>query len=311
MKNQNTLFLSICIPAYGRIDYIRNTLNSIYSESNLLKVSLTEYEVVVSDNDPSKSLQILCTEFPYCNFHYYSTTCEGFMNSFHSISYGRGELLKLHNSQELWKENSLSTLIDFAKNNIRTKPLPFFTSGLLKDGCINEYNSFDDFNNRLSYLSSWSNGFCIWKDDLLIIDRNLPLDDIFPQTSLLFTQFDKKYYVVNDQPLFVTQFVRSRSGYDKFQAFSIKYLTIIDNAFKKGHISIATKNKIFNGIYNEFLPLLYFNVKIAKRESFKFYQSKEHIKVFFPNGSYNQIILFSFFVPFKILWRKVKIKYFL
>lgn len=73
--------LSICIPCFGRLDYVRNTLKSIYQDN--ADVPLDEYEVVISDNDPKQAISILTDEFKaYPNLHYFHTECEGFMNSY-------------------------------------------------------------------------------------------------------------------------------------------------------------------------------------------------------------------------------------
>lgn len=45
--------ISICIPCYKRVDYVINTLNSIYRDNS--DVSLDLYEVIISDNDPKRS----------------------------------------------------------------------------------------------------------------------------------------------------------------------------------------------------------------------------------------------------------------
>ena len=41
-----TPILSICIPTYNRLDILRNTISSIYSDLN--GVSLDDFEVVVA-----------------------------------------------------------------------------------------------------------------------------------------------------------------------------------------------------------------------------------------------------------------------
>nr|WP_288812025.1 hypothetical protein [uncultured Sphingobacterium sp.] len=311
MSTPNPVYLSICIPAYGRIDYVRRTLKSIYSERHLDEVKIEDFEVIVSDNDPECSLKVLTDEFPYSNFRYHATNCEGFMNSAYSLGYGLGEFLKLHNNQEIWNPGSLPYLIDVVKKKRYKKPLLFFTSGILGNGDSNEYASFDGFMYHLSYFCTWSNGFCIWREDFEKIDKALEIDLLFPQTSLLLTQNSSSSYIIDDHPLFTTQFVKKRSGYNKFEAFSVGVPSMIESAYKKNLIKESTKKRIFNDLLYEFLPLLYFNVKIARRENFASDGFREKIKIYFPVCAYPLVVTLSFFIPFKILWRKFKTRYIL
>jgi hypothetical protein len=307
----NTPLISICIPANGRIEYIRNTLNSIYSEENLLECNLIDFEVLVSDNNPDRTLEPLLQEFNYSNFNYFYTDCEGFMNSYYVLTYANGSFIKLHNSQEIFNPGALSVLINTAKSNIIAKPLFFFTSGLLKKGTVNLYDDFNSFNYNLSYLSSWSNGFCIWKEDFDNIGNSVSLNKLFPHTSIFFTQKHKMSYIINDQRLFTTQFIKKRGGHNKFQAFCIEYPSLVASVCEKGDITEETKNNIFKDILYNYLPILFFNVKIAQRETYSSDGFKKYIKVYFPEGSYWLVLCLSLVVPFKIIWRKIKVNYLL
>lgn len=294
--------ISICIPCFKRLEYIKNTLHSIYEDN--ADVALDEYEVVVSDNDTEQDLKILAAEFTQSNFHYYSTKCEGFMNSFHSLTYGCGDYLLLHNSQELFRKGALRYIIDLVKGN-KGKFL-FFSSGFLLNGNIRMYSDFNGFMQDISYWSSWSNAFGIWKDDFDKVKEKTMLNTLFPHTSLFLTQHFHKGYVICDVPLFETQFVKGRSGHNKFHAFTYEYPSLIDNAYKKGDISRDTRNKILHEILYDYLPLLYFNVKIAKRESWSAEGFEEDIRVFFPKGSLLRVKSLSLIAPLKAYLRKIK-----
>lgn len=94
--------ISICIPCYKRVEYVRKTLNSIYLSND--NVDLDEFEVVISDNDPNHDVKNIINEVYYPNLKYCLTVCEGVMNSYYVLTYGRETLLKLHNSQMLFKK---------------------------------------------------------------------------------------------------------------------------------------------------------------------------------------------------------------
>lgn len=311
MIYQNSIYLSICIPACGREEFVRNTLNSIYSPENLVNCSLLDFEVVLSDNSPNKSLEMLSKEFKFSNLNYCNSNCEGFMNSYFALAYGKGKFLKLHNSQEILNPGSLKILIDIAKSKEKNKPIIFFTSGLLLTGKNFGFNNFNNFMCKLSYWSSWSNGFSIWKDDFDKMKETLSLNPLFPHTSLLLTQNNKSEYIINDQNLFKTQFVRKRGGHNKFYAFSIEYPSLIDSCYKRGDITMRTRKYIIDKIRSAYLPLLFFNVKISKRETYNSEGFKDNLKEYFPRYSYHWIVILSFLMPIKILWRKAKIRYIL
>jgi hypothetical protein len=303
----NRPLVSICIPAFGRLQYVRRTLTTIYNEAKVDSICLEDFEVILSDNDPQRSLLSLGDEFPYRNFAYHNPTCEGFMNSFYALSFGHGELLKLHNSQELFNKGSLKAIIDSAYRYRKEKCLLFFSSGLLEIGQVLITNSFDEFIDRTSYFSSWSNAFAIWKEDFDRVKNIQTLNKLFPHTSLLFSQTNKSKYIIDDRPLFTTQFIKKRGGHNKFEAFTIEYPSILDCSVIEGAIQESTRLNIIKSLRDRFLPQLYFNVKIAKRETFASDGFKTNIKKYFPPGSYKRVQLMSIVVPFATIWRKVKI----
>lgn len=181
--------VSICLPCYGRVEYVRRTLKSIYEYNS--DVSLDDYEIVISDNDPKQNIRSLVSEFNFPNIHYHYTECEGFMNSYYVLTYANGKLLKLHNSQVLFRKGVLAELINEVKVNLVKKPLIFYTNGLLYKNKSKEFETFDEFFYAMSYWPSWSNGFSIWKEDFEKIEK-VSLNKLFPHTSLFITQHFKK-----------------------------------------------------------------------------------------------------------------------
>lgn len=294
--------LSICIPCFKRLEYLRKTLDSIYEINS--DVPLDEYEVIVSDNDPDEELSVLQQEYKQLNFKYKATICEGFMNSFYSLTYGTGEYLLLHNSQELFKKGALKYILDLLKCN--KDKFIFFSSGFLLNGRNRFYKDFDFFMKDVSYWSSWSNAFGIWKKDFEQVENNTKLSKLFPQTSLFLTQSNHKGYLICDTPLFDTQFVAGRSGHNKFHAFSFEYPSLIDESCKNGNISRETRNRILHDILFGYLPLLYFNVKIARRESWSSDGFEKDIKRYYPKGGIWIVRILSLISPFRAILRKIR-----
>lgn len=295
--------LSICLPCYGRVDYVRNTLLSIYVDNS--EVPLEKFEVVISDNDPNKRVYSLMREFSYSNLRYHYSNCEGFLNSYCVLKYGIGDLLKLHNSQVVFRKGSLRAIINEVERVKDAKPLIFYSNGFLNDNRSMVYYSFDEYCNHLSYWPSWSNGFSIWKEDF---DRlsSPKLNTLFPHVSLFNTQHDKMSYISNDIHLFETQRVKGRKGHNKFEAFTIEYPSLVDECYQNGWISKNTEKKIFNDIVTEYLPTLLFNKYIARIEFYDISGYRTNIKKYFSSGAYWKAWIHVLTVPYKMIIRKVR-----
>ena len=296
--------LSICIPCYGRVEYVRKTLHSIFNDNN--DVSFEEYEVIISDNDPTKTIETLMQEFQVPNLKYFNTKCEGFMNSYHVLTYASGEFLKLHNSQTILKKGSLQKMIQEIKSVRDKKPLMFYTNGLLGKLKSISFDSFESFMYSLSYWSSWSNGFCIWKEEFEKIGK-VELNKLFPHTSIFLTQYYATSYIINDQILFDVQRIPKRGGHNKFAAFTIEYPSLIDTCYKQRHISFKCKQHIIKNIMFTFLPSLLFNKYIARIETFESTGFKQNIKKYFPSYAYPLVWFLVITVPFKLIYGKIKI----
>ena len=293
--------LSICIPCYGRVEFVRKTLQSIYNDNN--DVNINNFEVVISDNDPDGRVGDLITEFNYMNLKYYHIKCEGFMNSYYALNHGTGKLLLLHNSQTMFKKGSLKLII----NDIKTytnSPLIFFTNGLIGKLKKIEYDNYEQYMYQLSYWSSWSDGFSIWKSNFEKIGK-IQLNKLFPQTSLFLTQYNSKKFIIDDRAIFNGQRVPKRGGHNKFEAFTIEYPSLIEQSYLNGNISDKCKSHILKNILYDFLPQLYFNKYIIRTETFDSIGFKENLKKYFPKYAYYIIVILSIFQPLKIMKRKL------
>ena len=289
---KNITLLSICIPSYGRIEILRNTLSSIYSQIG--DVCEDDFEVIVSDNDPNRALQCLTEEFNYSNFNYYATDCEGFLNSYYVLTYATGALIKLHNNTMLWKPGSLKNLLQIIRHNMSEKPLMFFTNGIRQTYATRQFKSFDEFMCDLSYLSSWSNGLFIWKDDF-DRNKNIAINEYFPQTSILLTQYYKESFISSDYPFFELQKVSKKGGYNIFKVFGIDYIELIESAYLNGHISKKTFDRIKSKILLNFLPLNFFKTKILKVETYETSGLKENLRNYYPWYAYYILVTLGFF----------------
>lgn len=306
---KNNPILSICIPTNGRVELLKKTLSSIFSQIN--EVDHNDFEVIVSDNHPLMSAECLSSEFSFSNYKYYKSDRIGFENSLNAIKLGSGHMLKLHNNSICWPHGSLKKTIDFVKLHLKLKPQIFFTNGNKNKLTTKKYFNFNDFMLNLSYWSSWSNGFCIWNDDFEK-KKDLIVDSFFPQTSILLSNHQKKYFIICDYPLFVAQKIKSKGGYNVFEVFSVNYLNIIKQTLDADLICKNTFDRIRLNLLFDFLTASFYKSKILKIENFDVHNITFYLKKHFNSSEiylfYINLILFLpryFLIIFKRFFLKL------
>lgn len=304
-----TPYLSICIPTYNRLEILKKTLDSIYSD--LADVDLADFEVVISDNEPNHSTKIIIDQFHFDNLHYYPTTSSGFLNSFDVLKLGSGKFLKLHNNYTMLRKGSLKKMIADVQANSIEKPVLFFTNGLRQNGKAERFDTYEAFMYGLSYWSSWSSGFGIWKEDLEKIMNVVEVNNYFPQTSLLMTHTQKSNYIINDIPLFDNQDIPKKGGYNIFTVFSVDYVSLIEGAYIRKEISKKTFDKIKIDLLLDYISVRYFKTVIARIDNFKKNDIKKSIEIHYSTFMYYVMIITALFAPIKTLIRKIKVFFFI
>lgn len=300
--------LSICIPTYNRLEILIRTIDSIYA--GVTENMLNMFEVVVSDNSKEHECQAIINKYSlYSNFHYHTTECEGFLNSYYALSYGKGKYLKLHNNTALLKEGALCHMIELINQNTQERPAIFFTDGYRLKGRIVHCGNYEEFMYEASYFSSWSTGFGVWKDDFEQA-KGIELNKFFPQTSLFVTQNDKRSFIVDDYNLFITQDVSQKGGYNIFKAFSVDYLNIIKSQRDNNYISDTCFNYIKESLLYGFLSVRYFKTVIAKMDKFDHTDIKANMLINYTRFDYLKLILASFWGPFRYITRELYRKHY-
>ena len=123
----------------------------------------------------------------------------------------------------------------------------------------------------ISYFSTWSTSFGIWKSDIVrLMNENIPLDKMFPHTSLLFALTDKSKYIVDDSEYFINQDVGKKGGYNLPETFGTRYLGMCKALLEKGSISEKTYKKIKKGILSFISTWLYKTRRYSEKYTFAF-----------------------------------------
>ncbi len=261
--------LSICIPTYGRVEILKETLKSIYATG----VDPELYEICISDNSPTDETKEMLELYfvDKKNLVYKKSTCEGYYNSIEALKLGSGKFLKLHNNYTKVK-NNFSSFIETINQYANSNSVIFFTFGAVQaNNEIKKYSSFNDFMYCIGHYSTWSTSFGIWKSDFeKLMSENIQLDKMFPHTSLLFALTDKSRYIVDDVEYFINQDVGKKGGYNLPETFGTKYLGMCKALLEKGSISEKTYKKIKKGILSFINTWLYKTRRYPEKYTFAF-----------------------------------------
>lgn len=286
MSQHKDKVLSLCIPTNGIIEWVLPVLDSIYSE----EPDQSLFEVIITDNGSNEEFYKLMLEYSkrYCNLIYKKTEAIQFLNQIEAFKLAEGCLLKFINHRMRLLPGTLKYLIDFAKHNAAKQPGVYFLNGAIKNlPQTSSYESFNEYILNLSYFSSWSAGIAIWREDFKKIDLNEPFNTLFPHIKLIFSERNKKKYIIDNMPLLETLHTDTvlKGSYNLFYAFSVEYIDIMLELEKQGDISIETflsvKNAAQKFIAQQYLEFVY----LKKPCSYDLTGADKSIEVFF--STYN------------------------
>ncbi len=250
--------LSLCMPTNGVIEWVFPVLDSIYKQN----CNNEEFEVVITDNGKNKEFKekIKLYTHEHANLHYFETDALPFINEIESYKKANGQMIKFVNHRTMLVDGALQQLITIAKENYITKPIVYYANGeLKKEKKIFEYTTFDQFVMSLSYLTSWSTGMTIWKEDFDRISNYVgDFNELFPHTNVLFAERERKRYIIDNTIIFdeIPQGKKPKGDYDLFYAFGVEYPSIILELYRDGDISANTFKSVLKDNLN-FVAYMY------------------------------------------------------
>lgn len=251
--------ISLCIPTNGIVEWISQVIESIYSQN----VSLDLFEVVIVDNGDNPVFFDYINEKinEYPNIRYKKIKCPIFMNEIEAYKMAKGDFIKFVNHRTVLLGGTLNKWISFMEENYETKPVVYFSNGVLNKYYSNyNYESFNDFIGALSYWSSWSTGMAMWKEDVDDLDMD-NINELFPHTSILFKNRHASRYIVDNRIYLqeVPHTSKNKGKYDLFYAFAVEFPSLLLNLYRDGDICIDTFLKLkgenldfINEIYRTF-----------------------------------------------------------
>ncbi len=249
-KNASKFLLSICIPTYNRVASLRETIDSIVTQSSFRDDSCVE--LVILDNCSQDSTSELCKMYLELypeNFKYHRQLepVQADINFRDVLNLASGVFVKLNNDTLIHKSYSLRYMLDFLNDAIASaesgnKVTPFFANGLirLQTDSIN-CHSMDHFIGLTSGLSTYIGAFGIWRDDFHLIQNSFPelaWKNSLGHVDCLFRLFELgSSFVICNSALGSINSPFKRGGYDIGKVFVDEYLRLCRRANILGLIS--------------------------------------------------------------------------
>jgi len=262
----NRPLVSFCIPTNGRVEILGKTLESFFIDN--ADVDVSSYEICITDNSLTNETEdMLLTFFQGKNIIYKRNNVTGYLNSIEALKAGTGVFLKLHNNYTFIKKGLLAEFINQIKSHLNTKPCLFFTFGNIKnkgDQDIKPFNDFNTFLARISYWSSSSTSFGIWKDDFDNMYGQIKTNDMFPHTSFLFCSHNKSEFIIDNQLYFENEPFVKKGGYNITKTFCIDYIEMLYTILKKTIITKKTYKQIKRDLLYDFFLQWYIDIIIFK-----------------------------------------------
>ncbi|MBW7571107.1 glycosyltransferase [Succinivibrio faecicola] len=303
MSNSSPI-ISLCIPTNGILEWICPVIDSIYNQN----VDLNFFEVIVTDNGKNENVQKIMCKYSkkYPNFKYKKNNSFMFYNQLEALKLASGQYLKLINHRSIFEKNSLIKMIDILKENIKEKPVIYFSNGALKHNIYKLY-SFDEFVKSLGIYVSWTSGVGIWKDHFDMISKDIHIDKISPHSCILFSERKKNLYMVYNFPYFreVDNDQSKKGKYDLFKAFCVEEISIVQNLYIDGDVSSKTLKSIIKD-YRTFVSRLYLDFVIKRRKcSYDLSGFNANTGIYF---SKLQIVIRALFLGINDLVKKIIIR---
>lgn len=234
--------LSLCIPTNGIIELVFPVLDSIYAQG----VDEKLFEVVVCDNGDNAEFRKMMVDYVgrHKNLRYGRTDAPVFLSEPETYKMATGRLIKFINHRTKLVSGTLQYLLDFvqAHEEEERPPIVYFANGSLKQKTqIVHFDNFSDFVGGLKILGTWSTGMAIWKSDFDRIPPDESYNVLFPHTTVLFRERDRRYIIDDKVLLDEIPVGHGKKGkYDVFYAFSVEWLLILGELLRSKDITVQT-----------------------------------------------------------------------
>ena len=283
--------LSVCIPTYNRADCLKKTLDSIVTSDVFLNTY--DVEVVISNNCSTDNTHELCLQYANdypdkIKYIKQETPIIADINIFKTIEYASGIFCKLNNDTCEFKENSLSEITEYLKNN--DVNALFLHNKKTTNDYITVCKTYDEFIKKTSYFCTWIGSFCIKKSVYDSFDNPLRYNKLQLSQVDLYGRLYENGYVINvlKNEFFNVNIPKNKGGnYNVAKIFGLNYFDILtsyldkNNGIKKITIEKEKKNiiKFINDTYFDYNNSYSFN----KTGYYKYMKKHFKTKLYFWN----------------------------
>lgn len=314
MNNKQPL-VSICIPTYNRAPYLKKGLDSIVCLPEFLDGTVN---VWISDNCSTDDTEQLCKQYSgkYNGIHYHRNNTNVVNENFSIVmSLADGVLLKLCNDTVIYNSNALKIFCDACIKYREEKPLLFFANNdqvILRKNNNQDILSFEDFYLKVSYVSTYSVYFSLWKEDFNLFGADRSGAELYLwQVSQICKVLNHKNRGVVIPDLFCdVQIVDKKDiSYGLYQVFYVNYLSILKPYVDSGKISKQCYELQRRELLLDFFPS--WIAKWKMQEKSLCYSGEEDLKQKVVEAYKNDSYLNQFFALYKkILFKLIIKKYF-
>lgn len=245
MESEEPL-LSICIPTYNRVQYLRGALENITSD----KAFTSKVEIVISDNASEDDTQLLGEEYAnkYENILYYrNETNIRDENFFLALSRSRGRYVRLCNDTLRFKKDTLSVMLHQIETSSEEIPLFFIQNiSFLNKNMSKTVIGTQDLLENVSYWTTGMGNFGTWRKSLKQIEiPNKYAKMQLAQVDWFFQLVLKKKSQIFFGDFFETIYPSKKGGYNFFYVFVVNYLFILKEHITNPFVLEKEKYRLF------------------------------------------------------------------
>lgn len=231
--------VSICIPTYNRLSYLKKCVQSIVSQPEFQNGKV---EIAISDNVSTDGTKEWCEEQvekyrKQGNFIYHRNDYNtGFVNGILALCRGTGKLRKLSEDTIIYNHNSMKFFCNAVEKYDEDRPLLFFANHVLPSskGVLDFYSLIY----HVSIYTTWFAAFSVWDTDIDEIYRNKDkFDEKIPSTEIICKIMSRrnKGIVLGDEFGKIQLVAKKNISYGLYETFHDRQLSILTRYIPESH----------------------------------------------------------------------------
>lgn len=247
--------LSICIPTYNRVEYLKKSIESIICQDEFKN---KQVEIVIADNASTDNTEIIIKPYAqkYENIFYYRNEKNINNDNFPFVlSKGNGILRRLCNDTLCFEVGALKYICDVIKKYEQTKP---YICWLGKEGRPDiERVKFREGIKTTSYWVTAIACFSIWDDECKEIETDTYGAELllWQVRKTLELASKKDDMLLINKALTSTQTVSKKNiSYGLYHVFFENYFTLLNPYFENGKLTEEDKEYLEKDLLLNFFP---------------------------------------------------------